>query len=68
MKSKKKTLKARYTATNASNKVANVSNKVAIAWKKVATKFIKNKKPNETLETALKRAHAFTVKRRLNKN
>jgi hypothetical protein len=31
-------------------------------WKKTAIRFIKNKKPNETLEMALKRAHAFTLK------
>lgn len=36
-------------------------------WKKIAAKFVKNKKPNETLEMALKKAHAHmkTLKRGL---
>ncbi len=35
-------------------------------WKKIAAKFVKNKKPNETLEMALRKAHAHmqTVKQR----
>lgn len=36
-------------------------------WKKIAAKFVKNKKPNETLEMALKKANAHmqTIKRGL---
>ena len=41
-----------------------VINKTKNAWKKVASRFIKTKKPNETLEVALKRAYAFTLKKR----
>ncbi len=41
-----------------------VINKTKNAWKRVASRFIKTKKPNETLEVALKRAYAFTLKQK----